>query len=431
MTQQKPKKVKIEEVVKSSLTQKLVDLVSPGATGSDKRLNNTPEDWKPRLDIGPDGGVLTSNAKLVSSMTDARDLLIEFNLNPDEWEVTSMGMSRWQRYDGELLESKRLKLVPLALIAEDRADVDTICKELSKWKPQKPTESISGPLAYVVVVSDQQIGKKVGDSGTEDTIQRILDTTSEAVQRLKDLRKIGRSIGTIVLALPGDHVEGNVSQHGRLQGLAASDLGITEQVRVARRLLLAQIKTFAPLCDELIVPVVNGNHDESTRQVAADPADGWNTEIASAVQDICAEVPSLSHVKFRYPAKGNQNLAININGVMLGLFHGHQMGGVNPIKYLEGQSLGMTELGQCDVWVSGHFHHYRAMDIGHRFWVQAPTLDGGSNWFRDKKGLDSHPGLLTLVIGENYDARKDLSIIRTYRAQTPYSKGQCLKSTVK
>jgi predicted phosphodiesterase len=403
------------EKTKDSLTQKLVDLVSPGPMGSDRKLTKTPESWTPNLELTPEGGILTSNAKPVNNMPEARDLLIEFGLNPDEWHVTNLGMSRWQRYDGELLESKRLKLVPLELLAEDKADVEAICKEVSKWKPQKPTESITGPLAYLVVVSDQQIGKKVGDSGTEDIVQRILDTTSEAVQRLKDLRKIGRAIGTIVLALPGDHVEGNVSQNGRLQGQAASDLGITEQVRVARRVLLAQIKAFAPLCEELIVPVVNGNHDESTRQVTADPADGWNTEVASAVQDICAEVESLSHVKFRYPAKGNQNLSININGVMLGLFHGHQMGGVNPIKYLEGQSLGMTDLGQCDVWVSGHFHHYRAMDIGQRFWVQAPTLDGGSNWFRDKKGLDSHPGLLTMVIGENHDPRKDLSIIRTYR----------------
>lgn len=408
------KTIKVEDL-KDSLTQKLVDLVSPGPMGSDRRVTKTPENWTPNLEMTPDGGVLTSNAKPVNNMPEARDLLIEFGLNPDEWHVTNLGMSRWQRYDGELLESKRLKLVPLNLIVEDKIDIDVLCKEISKWKPQKTVDVISGPLAYLVVVSDQQIGKKVGDSGTDDIVKRILNTTSEAVQRLKDLRKIGRSIGTIVLALPGDHVEGNVSQNGRLQGQAASDLGITEQVRVARRVLLAQIKAFAPLCEELIVPVVNGNHDESTRQVTADPADGWNTEIASAVQDICAEVESLSHVKFRYPAKGNQNLSININGVMLGLFHGHQMGGVNPIKYLEGQSLGLTDLGQCDIWVSGHFHHYRAMDVGHRFWVQAPTLDGGSNWFRDKKGLDSHPGILTMVIGKDYDPRKDLSVISTHR----------------
>lgn len=234
--------------------------------------------------------------------------------------------------------------------------------------------------------------------------------TDEAVQRLKDLRKIGRSIGTVVIALPGDHVEGNTSQGGKLQSPAASDLGLTEQTRVARRLLLAQIKAFAPLCDRLVVPVVNGNHDEVTRQVHADPSDGWNVEIASAVQDACAENENLSHVEFRFPEKSHQTLAVDVCGTMLGLFHGHQTGS-NVMKYLQEQSAGQTALGLCDVWVSGHYHNFKCMDIGERLWLQAPTTDVGSAWFRDRHGLESPPGILTMVIGEGYNPRKDISVI--------------------
>jgi hypothetical protein len=101
------------EKTKDSLTQKLVDLVSPGPMGSDRKSTKTPESWTPNLELTPEGGILTSNAKPVNNMPEARDLLIEFGLNPDEWHVTNLGMSRWQRYDGELLESKRLKLVPI------------------------------------------------------------------------------------------------------------------------------------------------------------------------------------------------------------------------------------------------------------------------------------------------------------------------------
>jgi predicted phosphodiesterase len=177
---------------------------------------------------------------------------------------------------------------------------------------------------------------------------------------------------------------------------------------------MSQIKSFAGVSEKIIVPVVNGNHDEVTRQVSADPADGWNVEIASAVQDACAENENLSHVEFRFPEKDHQTLAININGTMLGLFHGHQIKG-DAVKYLSGQSAGQTALGHCDVWLSGHFHHFKSADIGPRFWAQCPTLDPGSAWFRDRTGMESPPGVLTMVIGAGYDPRKDISIIRASR----------------
>ena len=43
----------------------------------------------------------------------------------------------------------------------------------------------------MVVASDQQIGKRVGDSGTADIIDRALRGTDMTVDRLKELRKIG------------------------------------------------------------------------------------------------------------------------------------------------------------------------------------------------------------------------------------------------
>jgi predicted phosphodiesterase len=332
------------------------------------------------------------------------------------WSITSLRKSRWQNHAGEWLEAYRATLTPTQTInSELRLDVDKLIEEVSRWKPTKSKEKISGELAFVFAPSDQQLGKKQGQDGTPETVARLLDLTTEAVHRLKELRKIGRSIGTVVIALPGDHVEGNVSQAGKLQGQAASDLGLTEQTRVARRLLMAQIKAFAPLADRIIVPVVNGNHDEVTRQVMADPSDGWNVEIASSVQDACAENENLSHVEFRFPEKSHQTLALDVCGSMLGLFHGHQTGS-NVLKYLQEQSAGQTALGMCDVWISGHYHSYKSMDIGGRFWVQAPTTDPGSAWFRDRHGLESPPGVLTMVIGGDYNPRRDICILSGTRA---------------
>jgi predicted phosphodiesterase len=325
--------------------------------------------------------------------------------------VASLRRSRWQTYHGEWLESVRVNLLPIGVDRAERLDAEQLIDEIKKWKPERGIKMGTGEGAYAVFPSDQQIGKKTGSGGTQQSIDRLLNLTSQSVARFKGLQKMGLNLGTIVLGLPGDHVEGNTSQNGRLQGLAASDLGLTEQVRVARRLLMAQIKALAPYCERLIVPVVNGNHDEVTRQVSADPADGWNVEIASAVQDACAENPALSHVDFRYPASGHQTLTVDINGTMLGLFHGHQANQNNVLKYLSQQSAGQTALGGADLWVSGHFHNFRTMDIGDRLWVQCPTTDPGSEWFRDRAGLESKPGLLTMVFGGDYDPRENISVI--------------------
>lgn len=395
-----------------TFSDRIEDMSSPGKSGSDIRYTNTPEDWRPRLDVDESkGGFVVSKPRPAGEVPDTKTILEEFGLDPDAWAVSSLRRSRWQTYHGEWLESVRVNLLPIGVDQAEKLDAEQLIDEIKKWKPERGIKMGTGEGAYAVFPSDQQIGKKTGSGGTQQSIDRLLNLTSQSVARFKGLQKMGLNLGTIVLGLPGDHVEGNTSQGGRLQSVSASDLGLTEQVRVARRLLMAQIKALAPYCERLIVPVVNGNHDEVTRQVSADPADGWNVEIASAVQDACAENPALSHVEFRYPASGHQTLTVDINGTMLGLFHGHQANQNNVLKYLSQQSAGQTALGGADLWVSGHFHNFRTMDIGDRLWVQCPTTDPGSEWFRDRAGLESKPGLLTMVFGGDYDPRENISVI--------------------
>jgi predicted phosphodiesterase len=394
------------------LAKKLEELRSPGRSGSDLKKVGVPEDWRSRMDIDSvKGGFVISAPRPEGEITDATTVLEDFGLDPREWTVSSMRRGKWQKFDGDYLESVRVNLVPTGQVAEDGFDVESLMDEIKKWRPSKGIKKSTGTGAFMVAPSDQQIGKKAGDQGTPQSIGRLLQLTDSAVHRFEAYKRMGLSLGTICLALPGDHVEGNTSQHGRLQGLAASDLGLTEQTRVARRLLLAQIKAFAPLTDHMIVPVVNGNHDEVTRQVAADPADGWNVEIASAVQDICAENPELAHIEFRYPSSGHQTLTVNVAGSMLGLFHGHQAGQNNIMKFLSGHAAGQTALGMADLWVSGHYHNFRSMDISDRLWLQCPTTDPGSEWFRDRSGMESKPGLLTTVIGGDFEPREFISVL--------------------
>jgi predicted phosphodiesterase len=393
------------------IKRKLEELASPGISGSDTRITNTPENWRPRSEVGADGGFAISSPHPMGNTPGAEEILLEHNLDPAEWVVTSARHGKWQTFSGEWLESSRINIAPrTGTVRDSDLDLEKLVDEIKKWRPERGTKAFGGSGAYVHNGADKQIGKKAGSGGTEQTVARLLEGTDRSVARLNGFRKMGLELGTVVLTEVGDHVEGNVSQNGRLQGQSASDLGQTEQVRVARRLLLSQVKTFASLAESVLVPVVNGNHDEVTRQVVADPADGWNVEIASSVEMAVRENDALSHVEFRYPASGHQTLTVNVNGTMLGLFHGHQFSR-DVEKYLSQQMLGQTALGGADVWVSGHYHHFRSLDIGSRFWVQCPTTDPGSDWYRDRAGANARPGILTMVIGGSYDPREFLGVI--------------------
>lgn len=395
-----------------TISNKLKDLASPGKSGSDMKAMNTPENWRSKMDIDDrTGGFVISEPRPAGEPQDSRQILEDFDLDPNAWSITSVRRGKWQKYDGEYLESLRVNVVPSTVARGEMLDAEKLIDEIKKWRPERGIKQVTGSGYFAAFPSDQQIGKKTGSGGTQQSIDRILSLTERSVQRFNQYKKAGLDLGGIVLGLPGDHVEGNVSQGGRLQGLASSDLGITEQVRVARRLLMAQIKAFAPLAERMIVPVVNGNHDEAGRYVATDPADGWNVEIASSVQDACAENPALRHIEFRYPASGHQTLTVDIGGTMLGLFHGHQANQNNVMKFLSGHAAGQTALGMADLWVSGHFHNFRTMDVGDRLWCQCPTTDPGSEWFRDRAGIESKPGLLTMVIGGDFDPREFISVV--------------------
>jgi len=375
-------------------------------TGSDVKSTNVPQEFRARLELDDKvGGYFQSLPRTAGEIEDAVELFKDFDLDPNLWQVTSVRKSRWQRHDGEFLESARVSVKPASQVAEADLDYDELIKEISKWKPGK-VEKHSGELYAIYAIGDTQYGKDAG-GGTEATVKRVTRAIEESVERHKELLKLGRNIGTVVLPQLGDCIEGSSSQKGMILG--RSDLGVTQQVRLARRLLMAWIKAFAPLCERLIIPVVPGNHDEPHRITMIDPTDSWQIDVVAAVQDMCAEIPSLSHVEFRYPAPDNSTLAIDLGGTILGLAHGHQA--KDASKWIAGQAAGKTPVGSSDVLITGHYHHFKANQVGPRLWIQVPAMDGGSAWFRDKSGLESPTGIVALVVGDGYDPRRDLAVL--------------------
>lgn len=379
----------------------LEDLETLGQRGGDSRKRDLPESWRPRLEVDSSGGYFVSTPR-ETPMGDVVDLLAEFDLDPAEWTVTNVRRSKWQRHDEEWLHSYRVSVVPVRQLSA-ALDPSELVDEIRKWRPsnEKP---VKGDLTFLTAVGDTQWGKDAGD-GSEGTARRVREGMESAKARLLELKS--RGIGHVALPQMGDCIEGVVSQGGKIAGRL--DLPLTSQIRVGRRVLLEWVKTFAPLTDDLVIPVVPGNHDESHRQLITDPMDSFQVDIVAQVMDIVGENPELSHVTARYAEPDNTTLTVNMSGVLVGMAHGHQARDIP--KWWEGQALGQTPIGNADVLLTAHYHHFVAKNVGPRLWVQIPSMDGGSAWFRDRRGLDSPPGLVSMVVGEGYDSRKDIAVL--------------------
>lgn len=385
-----------------SLADEYDSIIQSGNQGSDKVNKSIPDAWRPRSEIGTDGGFVVSTPRPDGNTPGAEDILREANLNPAEWAVVSHRRSRWQTFNGDWLESFRVNVVPVHGSTEKDYDLEQLLDTVSKWKPGKVSD-FSGDLTAVYSIGDTQYGK----DDTPMIIDRVLRSLDEAVEHHKDLSK-KYNIGQIALPQLGDCIEGMTSQKGKVMG--RHDIGVSEQVRVGRRMLLAQIKAMAPLANKIIVPVVPGNHDEVQRFLVGRPEDSWQIEVVSQVEDICQENEFLKErVEFRYPASDDSTIAVNLNGVLFGMAHGHQSR--DMVKWWGGQSMGRCAVANADILNVGHYHHYYAKSVGPRLFIQNPAMDNGSAWFRDKSGLESAPGIVSMVLGDGFDPRRELVVL--------------------
>ena len=378
------------------------DLSKLGDDEQRKRVaKSIPAGFEPGIEYDSSGGVLRSVPRPAGDEPDHAELLAEFELDPAKWRITGLRRSKWQRWDGEWLESFRATFVPNS--GTNLVPIDDLLEIVGKWKPQKPVSSpIKGSVsnvAYVVVLADTQVGK-IDGGGSEQIIKNVLHKTDLAVARLKELRKAGRDIGTVYLPQLGDCIEGFNSQGGK--NVWRTDLDLTSQIRVYRRLLLHMVKTFAPLADRVIVPCVPGNHDEAVRignSMATTYTDSFALDAASAVADALVDHPDFKHVSFVFPKYDTLTVTLDMAGTVVGLAHGHQCRG-KAVDWWKNMAHGQQDIGESTLLLTGHYHHLKIEQSGRKTWIQAPALDGGSTWFENSSGQAAPAGMLTLTVGQ-------------------------------
>ena len=363
-----------------------------------------PSTLQPRAEFTDDSALIVTESQvgLGEDLTDEQKLalLAENGQDPEKWEVARSRVSSWQTASGEWRTAYKFEYAAKnARPTVDLSDLEAIIKRAKKQAA--PKSKVKGdPYVYVTSIADCQAGKADGP-GIDGIISNVIESIDRSVSRLKQLQKT-YNIDTVYLCWLGDVIEGVVSQGGA--NVTRLDITLTEQVRLIRRLKLYQIDAFRGLVPNIKLLAVGGNHDETHRVAGKGITrydDSWAHEIAVSVYDaLQCNKPVYGHIEVLVPEKDEITLTVDAHGTILGLFHGH-LAGSSPEsipKWLAGQSLGRQPIGNADVLLTGHWHHLIVKELTAGVtWIQVPSTENESTWWRHRTGGTSTPGTVSFI----------------------------------
>lgn len=364
--------------------------------------------FDPRTEYDGMSGFIQTRG-LPTPPTDYDELLREFGYDPREVKVLggSVKQTRWQqrarKRDGEFetvwLTAYRFTIVPAAT-----AGIDEVIALIKRRREiQRPVTE--GPDVFRFLAGDLQLGKVDGD-GTAGTVDALLQSVDLAVQAYKDLRR-RRKIGLIHIAWLGDCGEGNQSQNGR--NMWRTELTITEQYRLFRRLMLHTIDAFRPY-GEIEVDVVNGNHDDVQRFVTTRPDDGHATEAAISLADALELNPAAySGVRVSVPSMGEPYMTRESGSSIITEAHGHQWRRGKSWEWWASQSLNLHSPGAAHFLFHGHEHQFNVEAVRDRTVLCVPSLEQESSYWRHGHGTVGRRG--AVVLTTNGGTFRDLEVV--------------------
>lgn len=362
-----------------------------------QRGDKVPAGWQPYAEYTDQIGKAV--VRLPSPDASARDLLIGAGFNPDEWKIDGPIQARkWMSYDGRWLHYFKFNVVAGESDEAVQAHVDDLVKHIRRSRrAYRPTPT--GKDAFAIVAADWQIGKAEGGTGTDQTVDRVLQGIDQARQRIRDLRRIGRAMPTGALIGLGDIVEGCIGFYPAQQFNV--DRTRREQGRIARELITHAIDELHPLFDEFVIATVAGNHGENRHDGKSYTNPGDNDDVAAfeAVREAFTRAP-IDGLHWVIPDE-ELSIGIELGGVKVGATHGHMFrtGATvqkKAVEWWKNQEFGLQPVSGAQILLSGHFHHFSAVTYGRRTAIQAPAMDPGSQWFRFGSGEDTPAGMLTL-----------------------------------
>lgn len=368
----------------------------------------TPDGWSPSVVFDGDGGEATLPAIAGDyTPTDVDAFLREAGINPDEIEIIEPSrISRWQVARPFPLEPVWHTAVRIRWRRRGaNVDLPLLYSLAKKTKPVTPKPVATGK-ALVVLWSDLQVGKVDHRGGTEALVQRVAETQAKLLDKVKEVKP-----ERILFCDVGDTIE-NFSNAADMQQLQSNDLSIMQQVDLATSLAWDTLKQ---LCKHAPITYlsVGSNHCQwrANKQRVGKGTDDWGVHIGRTLARLSKEVGL--PITFHEPAEHDESLAYDVFGDkfhVLGMWHGHQSARPDAVPdWWRKQAFGKQPVHAATIGVSGHFHHLRVQELGStprgtsRYWVQASTLDNGSNWWRTAQGEDSQPGLVCFALEQGKD----------------------------
>lgn len=363
-----------------------------------------PKEWqKHSIQEGDEGKACTGPVNEL--ITEEADLLTIAGLDPDEWMIEGK-THQWTKElpDGRTVRSfffgykRRAEQIDLpALYATARR------------KPRERTKKPTAARTTVPVIADIQAGKTGSRGGTPELIERLTETRVHVEAELKRRRP-----DSIFLPDVGDLIE-NFNSGGDPQ--FTNDLSLSQQMDLAA----TEIYEFVKLCARFApvqVATVYSNHSawRNGKQNLGRPGDDLGIFVHRQVEKV-ANAAGLD-ATWTFPPIHDEAHVVDVRTSRIGLVHGNQFAPGGAPLWWSKQQHGGQPVGSADILLSGHYHHLSILPTGRssytgrpKWWVQAPTLDNGSDWFRNKAGEDSDPGLLMFDVTDDGFDLQSLTVL--------------------
>lgn len=355
------------------------------------------------LDTGPIRGEVPRDFTpifrecLLAAGHDPDKVRIGRQLKESHWQQRARKLEWSDKYQTNVkcseFETVWLHSFKFETILEDAPPLTDLEALVSRAQQRPPYTQ--GAYWAVFQAGDQQLGKRSAGGSTDEIVERYLSSVENAAREIRQLKRFG--VEGIQISMPGDCIEGTVSQGGKNLWLTAETA--PEQTRILRRLMYHTVEAFAPLANRIYLDVVNGNHDQAQRMQNTLPGDGWATECAIAVDDQLKIKPeSFGHVEVRVPDQWRGCMTVPVGDTIVTVVHGHQWRRDKSMDWWAGQALGMHSPGGAQVLQHGHWHEYKLSSTADRIAIGSPTFDCGSDWYQETRGGTSRRGGLVYLL---------------------------------
>lgn len=316
----------------------------------------------------------------------ARALLERGGYNPDKTVIDGPVTTTVNDKNGET----RYRFKAL----EEVNHIDELYRIISGRRPRAPFKIANRTVdGFGIEYADPQHGKTGSRGGTPELLERSARIRHDIVEHAR--KRKPAEIGFFDL---GDGIE---SFNNTGSQAFTNDQSLPQQILTYALEIFEWVDQLARIAP-VKVGIVPSNHSawREGKQQLGRPEDDFGIMVHKLAQDM-AKRQGL-RAEWFFPEPEEESVTVELVGRKVGLVHGNQFAPGGAVKWWQNQTFGKCAVSDAELLLSGHYHtEGRSRVTAEKWWLGAPTLDNGSDWFRNKTGLDTLPGMVTFEMGRD------------------------------